>query len=640
MSTPPALIGQHDYYNTTTSTRYHLLYTNDGQLHKNVAGTVTALSDEFTAGDFYPDFETANNFAIITNGLEQRKFDGTNVRLFSIVRPTVGTLAGAAGSAGAHNGTYELRITYYNSATGHESSASNTASATVVCTNDEIDWTNIPVPGDPQVTHVYLYVRNTATMAQFFRAGSVAAGTTTGTTDVADDALLIPAPDTAENDPPPSDVKYVAFHQGRLFMASDTVLYWSKPGDVESFDPDAFDLVNSGDGQKITGLHSDHETLYIFKEDRLYGLFGNDPNVWEIRLLDADTGCSSHRTLVSAVGLVWWWSRAGAVRYDGSTMDFLGLRTYGTPDDTINGAALIRSSVGYDENEGRVVFAVPAAGQTSRANVLLPWTLKGLLESDGWDPMDAASLGSITDTLGNTAIFLGNYKGQIFRVWVGGNDGLPDDIGEFHTGTFVAENTSITILTDLDAEWPTITWESSDISALLERKVTVLNDTGKPMHVSIRRPHIIAGTATELTLSVAIAGLIVGHTYTYIIAGPDFQWDSAWLTGSEPWVKKRYTYLNLFNKGVGFGATSRLLLAFDDDDTFKQPEVFELPGNGNVWGDDWGILIWGAPAAIRTRLRIARTGFSWKFRMENNAVNEDVALMSLAASGEYQTGKR
>jgi hypothetical protein len=136
------IIGQFHYYNTSTGTNYHALVSRNGRLDtRALDNTITNRSTALTAGDYYPDFSIANNLLFIVNSQDRLKFDGTSVTIFGITRPTVGSMAGAAGAAGLHNGTYDLRVTYYNSATGNESSASDTATATVTVANQAIDWT-------------------------------------------------------------------------------------------------------------------------------------------------------------------------------------------------------------------------------------------------------------------------------------------------------------------------------------------------------------------------------------------------------------------------------------------------------------------------------------------------------------------
>lgn len=625
----PALINQYDYYRLANATRYHLIYTDDGALFKNVGGTCTELAD--TLGTGYPDFETASDLCFLTSGTVQKKFDGTNVQKFGIDRPTVGTMSAAAGAAGSHSGTYELRCTFVNTATGHESSASDTASSTVTVTSKKLSWSNIPTTSDTQVDKVYLYVRNTSTMNQFFKVGEVNEGTTTATTDVADSALSELAPDTSENDPPPSDIKFLCYHQGRMFAASETVLYWSKIGKPEAFDPDSFDLVNSADGQAFTGLHSDREILLVFKEDRVYGLFGTDPDSWEFRLLDAETGCVSHRSIQSAGGYVWWWARQGLTRWNG-TIDSIGRRTMGDVDGEVTASALARISAAYSEAQGRLVVAVPDYPENSRAERLVVFNVDlGVMESDKWDPMSAASLATIIDANGNQQIVLGGYKGQLFTLWSGSRDGVTQTF----EGTFVATASTMGTITTA-TDWTAV---SGDV---YERMVTVIDDTTGALITDDVRPYITARTSGGvLTLSDSLAGLIAGRTYRYFIGGPCFQWHSPWLAGTDPWIKKRYRYAFTLTDGPLSDDGSALEIAFDFDEGFSNPRTLNFIDTGTGWGIGlWGTMFWGTSPLQQVRHAVGRVGFVARMRLKSVQPAQTLNVYKLGLQAETQTSKK
>ena len=632
ISGSPAILGQYDFTKTSTGTSYHLLYSADGRLSTlNSDSTTTSVSTAFTAGTYYPDFETARDLCVIANGQEIKKYNGSAVQTFGITRPTVGSLAASAGAAGTPNGTYELRCTYYNSATGHESSASDTASATVTVTNQQLSWTGIPTSADTQVTTVYLYVRNTATENEFWQVGSVANGVTTATTNVADTAHTVVAPDTSENDPPVSGIKFCCYHQGRLFLATGTDLYWSKIGDVESFDPDATDPVNRSDGQSITGLHSDHEVLLIFKEDRTYGIFGASPDTWEIRLLDADIGTGSHRTITSAASWTWWWSRQGLVRWAGSTIERIGLQSMGPQGDYVNYAQIARASVGYDKDETRLVFALPNALEDNRANRLVAFNVSsGIMESDWWDPMDAASLATIYQD-GHAHIHLGNYAGQVFDLSEGTSDGVPSGTD---SGTFVATGTTLTSITDATAAF------LATGGKLIERKVTILDENGLPVTGDVR-PYITANTATTLTLSSTVSGLRSGHTYTYLIGVPNFQWISPQLVGGEAWTKKRFEYLFCLFEGSLSDAGAAIDVAYDGDADYANPSTITFGDSPGTWDTAlWDDFVWDAPNDQHHRERLGRVGFSYQIRIRHTTPSASFSMLKLGVRGTFQTTKR
>ena len=634
----PAIIGQFTYTQLSTATDYNLLVSDSGQLaYRDTGGTVTIISSPFTAGMHYPHFAVANDLCFIVNGSDAKKLRGNVVENFGIVRPTVGSLAGAAGAAGGPNGTYELRETFYNGNTGHESSASNTSAATVTVTNQKISVTNVAISSDAQVTARRIYVRNTATQSLFYLAGTISDNsTTTITLDFLDANLVTVAPSTTENNPPPSGIKYLAFHQGRLFAATDSGLYWSALNKPEAFDPLNYDPVNASDGQKIMATHSAHEILMILKEGRFYVLYGSDPNAWYIKLASPDYGCLSFRTVLTRNGATWWYSNHGIVNWPGAgDVAPIGRRYLGDTTDTIDAGNIATACACGDDANSRLLFAVPELGQ-SRATMILPINyLLNVFESDKWDPMDVASLGEAKDAVGVWRPFLGNYAGQVFQVFATNNDGVPDGTV---SGTFVPATTDITTITDATATFHTTGGK------LIERKVTVFDANGKYYSGSIR-PRITGNTGTVLTLSTTLSGFVVGQTYTYYIGGPDFQFDTPWLAGGNDYfTKERYDWLLLLIRGVVNGIGSSVDLSFDQFATEVDPKSFSAVSNQTTsqWDDPyslWDVSVWDIPNTSVFKYRVHRVGKSWRARIRNSAPNQPIALLRIAMQSVMQTIK-
>jgi len=624
-----AILGQHDYVEVSTGTRRHLCTTATQIAVKGVDGVFSVLTGTLTSAT-PPDFTTANSMAFIFNGTDAVKVRGTTVENVGIVRPVVATMSGATGAAGSHNGTYELRVAYKNTNTGHLSSASDTATATVVATNDQIDWSDVPVSPDAQVDARVLLIRNVATQAQFYVAGEIADNTTTtATTNVADTALVTVAPTRTNRNPPPSGVKYCAVYRGRLVVSDGEAIYWSKIDEPEAFDTFAADLVDSS-GDPITGLLAHQDLLLILKDDRTFSLTGDLGGAYQMSMVDTNVGCLAHRTLVCARDAAYWWSRHGIVRFTGAAVERIGMTTYGDPSDRVSMSnASLAQAVVHDER-GSIYFAVPGIGQ-SRNTLILPWSyMSGVLESDGWDPMDAASLGMAIDGTGVLQPTLGNYAGQVFQLWSANNDGVASGTV---TGTFTAGSLPLTTITDGTAAFDTTG------GALVERKITFLDDDGAL--VTTVRPRITANTATTLTFTPDI-GFTVGATYRYIIGGPDFEFDTPWRTFGDSWVKKRFEYAFFQFKGFDYGSGVSIDMDFDDDDLNinEKRRTFTHARTGTTFDDAiWDTDIWDDVASVTLRKRIARTGRSWRMRFLNREANEPFALLLVGVQAVGQTVK-
>lgn len=627
----PAILGMYEFrrFSAGNFTPYHLIICSNGRFEymDTAFSRTTVSSSAFTSGTYYPDFADANNLCFIANGQDaNKKFDGTNFQAMGITRPTVGTMAAADGGAGSHNGTYELRVTYGNSSTGEESSASNTAASTVTVSSRSLDWADIPISSDPQVDRRYLYVRNTSTMQVFKRAGTISNNTSTGAnTSVADSALTVLAPDTAENDPPPT-TNFLAWHKSRMFTAGDAdqpnYLYYSKVGLPESFDEsERFERVNPDDGQEITALHPVHDVLLIFKTHSMYALVGDDPSEWEVQCIDPRIGCLSHRSVCTANGWTYFWSDLGPMRWrPGSPPEAIGQALISSTLEQLNKSQFNVVDAKVDYIRQRVLFAVAQAGAT-RNGWILPFNFRLERWEGIWDPMDASTLGVVEDTSDTPWVFLGGYSGQIFRIWDTSNDGIA---GGTKTGTFVASGTSVSTITDLTATFDTTG------GGLVERKVTILDANGRK--VGTVRPRITANTATALTLSVAMNGLTNAATYTYIVGGPDFEFDVYWNDQGRPFDRKKYEFLYL--QADATPNTLQVDLTYNFDTSTRVTKTTSFGSSvGATWGNmTWGSSLWGggAEVAVNKRLRIGHSGWAIRARLRNHYHDQDFTLRKAA----------
>jgi len=634
------IIGQFEYRRRSSDTiyAYHICVSNNGQVDwLNTSGVATSIGGaaSLTAGDYFPSFCEANNICYLANGQETKKISYVSAALalqgVGITAPTVGTMAGAAGAAGSHNGTYELRVTYANTNTGYESSVSATASATVTVSSQQINWTNIPLSADTQVTTRYLYVRNTDTMSRFYRAGTIANNTsTTATTNVADSALTTVAPDTDENNTPTSGIKYLAWHKSRLFGATNNYLYYSGEGKPEAWDPEGYELINPDDGQKITGLCVANDLLYIFKENSVYCLDGNDPDEWIIKLVVPDIGCVSFRSIVVSEGKLYWWSDSGPVVWDGlGAVVPIGLGFIESDVRAINEVYPQYICGAVSTVDQLILWALPATSQT-RNTFILPYSYRlNCWVSNYWDPIDACSLATVNDATGIVRVMLGSYAGQVFKYGTANNDGVPSGTT---SATFTQSGTSLSSVAG--------TGFYNTGSKLVERYITLVDSNGH--YVDRRR--ISSNTSTALTLALAITGLTNGATYTAYIGGPRFEWDTTWSDMSYSSIsgsynggisKKRFEFITVETDSDVTGITYYIALAFNRDSSFGQVKTVTTTANSATWNASiWTSSSYGTRQTEVIRLRVGRTGINYKLRFWNYLPDNDFKIINIATRAE------
>lgn len=628
----PAVIGQYAFLKRSalTLTSYHVALTDTGRLEliSNTGGLTNLATGLDTSGAF-PDFEVANNHLFFVNGTDRKKYDGTTVTEFGIAEPSTACVIADAGSGSNHNGTYEGRYTFYNGTTGQESSASATSNS-LTLTNNAIDWSSVDVSSDSQVTARRLYLRNTATMTTFRLVATISDNTsTTAQTDVADSSLVTLGPDTEENDRVPSTVRFLAWHNSRMFAADGQYLYYSKVGFPEAFDPDFYEPVNADDGQSITGLHVAQDVLLIFKSNTTYALYGDDPQTWVVRPVSTTIGCTSHRSVVAVEDKVYWWSEQGPAVWDGATPPRLFGREVLSPTvgpDGVNQSRLNQVVACVDFPRDHVIFWVPGLSQT-RNTIGLPYNYRlGAFDSSLWDPFDVASAATVEDSNGQPWVFLGGYSGRVYKWWNADSDGVPT--GSTTTGTFVAASTSVTTVTDATATFPTTN------GGLTDCKVTILNSDG--YHVGSTRQRISSNTATGFTLGTAVAGLTAAATYTYIVGGPDWQWDTYWSDLGDAFSKKRMLFLYLQMASSGSSVTIRCDLAFNFDTSSGQTKAltFDTSAPSSVWDEAiWDTSAYGTLASVNSRQRIGRTGWTWRARLRNAYADQSATLYKVGIRG-------
>jgi hypothetical protein len=629
----PVVLGQYAYVKLASgvATQQHLAVTDGGRLDiLSTAGTVAAADaaapTPFTAGTNYPSFATAENLCFFANGVDLKKFNGTTVQTFGITRPTIGTMAVAAGASGtAKNGPYEFRVTYGNSVTGHESSASATNTTPVTLTNVKGNATNIPVSSDAQVDTRYIYARNTATMTVFYRVATIANNTaTTATLDWADLDIIIQAPDTSENDPPVAGIRYLAWYQDRLFAASDSLLYYSQLTKPESFDPDNYEPVNANDGQAITGIVAAFECVLIFKTNSIWGLFGQ-PGSWEMRQVVPDVGCSSARTICIAEGAVYWLSTRGLMRMTTlGVAEAIGQIYLGSTfhPDILNVGNFSLACAVTDIRNSQVLLSVPEYGK-SRNTRIIPFNYRiGKFDSDKWDPMDVSSMASVLDPLTAwPATYIANYKGQLFQWGIGQLDGVTVETSTIQ-GT-ITSSASTSRFSDSSATFVTAG------AGLIERVVTFTGPTG----TKVRRV-ITANTATELTVSDPTSH--VTTSWTYVIAVPDFQLDTPWLLTQPRFWKKRFKHAFALVE-ANYSIYIDVLTDFSDE--VEKTLTFTASSGAASWGSMiWGVSSWGTVAPHSpTRLRIGHTGMSIRLRLRFQVPSQDIVVFALGATGENKS---
>lgn len=698
----PAILGLYHYRRRSGSsyTNHELCVTDTGRLSKlNSAGAAWESADSGTAAPFtsqaiesgvppdevvneayghLPDFETMNNLCFIVNGQEARKYDGSNIYNFGLVAPAAPTTADS-GVAGQPSGTYEFKLTLYNSNTGHESSPSPVSTALAVSSKkititttaaNVIDNTGIST-FDNQVTHVRIYARLTTLSSDFFRLSDTEMTVNDGdayaaahggwATDGGNHSwtfnldntdlnnLTAKVPGLTENEPPPSGTMAIAEHLSRMFATDGIDLYYSGIGKPESFDTtNDFERVAFDDGQRILGIKSISENiLAIFKERSTYALVGTDANSWEVRLIDDSVGMVAQRSLFSAEGIVYWWSQYGPYSWKpGGKPEPLA---YPDISDLVGEDAIyfkkLRFIVGApDVERQRIMWAVTEVkdGAASQRNsAILSYNYRLGVWEGKWDPMDVSALAVLHDTNDTPFVHIGNYKGRLFRMWSGNQDGARTISGgtTFTLEGSPTETSAARTLVDSGA-----TFDTAD-AGLDELYVYAISQDNR-----VQRNRIVSSTGTVLTLANNWT-LNPTTAFTYVIASPNFCWELAHSNDittpdghrvPQPFRRKRYkeAYINALCDTGNLTITLEYLV--DNPGNVPTATTTILASDTTLarFGTaEFGEAVFGSAKATPVRVRIGRAGRSFSMRVCNREPNTQMVLLNVGIRGSTLSEK-
>lgn len=584
-------------------------------------------ADGFTAGSHY-DGTVISNTVFIVNGLgERRAIMGTTFTPFGLSPVAVVAVSNqAGGSAGMPAEEYRVTITSYDSNSGEESSSLSSTTVTLVA-GERIRVIITPTSAETaQYSHWRVYLQRQTTQARAYRVlvledvggsnivtdGNIPIGTTTVYVDLTAAqiaALILPAPNTTENNPPVDTVRFAATYGNRLILADNQNVYWSNYNKPRGFNPLNFEPIADSVGNKIMGLHRySDDLLMVFTLSSVWGFFGNDPQSWTVKPIDVAVGCGGHASIVAYEKKVAWWSTEhGPVEFDGAIIrqlgdDFLGANL------AVNPARLANFQAAHDPRGDRIVFTVSQAGGTVN-NVQYPYNYRvQRWESDLWDGFDSASLATAFGANGTQYLYMGGNVGHLMRYdETLRNDGIHDSVA-VRSWSYIATTTSTTVFTG------TTGFGSS--AECVARKITIV-DTVTNTEAARR----IIGTHdnTSVTVTVAVTTLVVGRTYTIHLANPNIYMQSKWYDFGIPFQRKRFDRIYFHTRSVDesfttFNVRPRVAykLFFEDDITL------------------WDSSPWLAFNQHKARVGLWKTGTALQINLTHFPADQDFILLKLA----------
>jgi len=363
-------------------------------------------------------------------------------------------------------------------------------------------------------------------------------------------------------------------------------------------------------------------------------------------------------------GASYWWSEAGPMKWAGTgpveniaqgRLDEQVLLGHGlsavaiAPDAPLNVCGVVGA---LDITNQRLLWAVPELGYRQN-NCLLPFKYRyNQWEATKWFGMDAASLASIQDLQSTPHIYLGGYKGSIFRYGDAFIDGLMptrmdptpadpnsgDEVNVFYVQGKVLSGTlnSITVPPGPnDAGLPTLG------NGLTERYLFVNDGTSEGWQIK----RIGSNTADTITLAVGeeFYPVIPNSFWTWSVGTIGFKVQLPWQTFTAPFIRKRleYAYFYLGGEQSAGIVDVQLFRNYSMDEPVRD---FQLPltADGLIWDEgSWDQALWGGGVSVlRFRRRLAKVCFTYRWQFRQYQPNNDVILYKVDTRAETQADKR
>lgn len=396
--------------------------------------------------------------------------------------------------------------------------------------------------------------------------------------------------------------QFVKVHKNRVYCANknSSTLYFSDSANPQSFPVNNFILINTNDGQNITGIYDILDNLIIFKDDSVWILtgeplgVGNTTTIGNLQLRQAQGvgGCSAFRTIARVSQTVFFMHHTGIYALQNYTITLI-LPLLSTTFKTGMNQSFIDSCWGiYSAQEKKYLLGYPSSGATTPDHVIV-YDL--LTKNDAiWDHMPGSCAVSFKFIGTQETVCMGDpNKGIIYELFNGTAD-IAGDNGTASGGT----NTT---LVDTSKAWTT----NQFVDARVGVYSTPLNSQGHPSSpVFLGTAVITSNTSTTLTFTPALPSSPNGYFYT--IGYFKSYWKSKNFDFGMTGYTKKYRFLNLFADAENYNMQFGYSVDFAPLD-FQKP--FNLSSTSPIWGQfTWGQFTWGSFASEFGQANVGATG--------------------------------
>jgi len=405
--------------------------------------------------------------------------------------------------------------------------------------------------------------------------------------------------------------QYVKVHKNRIYCANlnSSTVYFSDAGNPSSFPVNNFILINTNDGQNITGIDDILDNLVIFKDESVWILTGeplgagNTTTIGNLQLRQANSpvGCSAFRTIAKVEQTLFFMHYSGIYALQNYTVVLISPFLKNTFKSGMNAPFIGLSWGVYNSLLNVYLIGFPSSSSSTPDEVIYyDLTTKQYAH---WDHIPGGCavnfrFSGLTDT-----VVLGDpNKGNIYELFQGYHDIYGDN------GT--ATGGSSTTLTDSTKSWTA--------SALVDARIKIVSGTGAGSTAVIT-----ANTSTQVTVASWSSDSPAADS-VYTIG----YYDSYWTTknfdfGMTGYIKK-YRFFNLFLDSEDYPIRFGYSIDFQ---ALQYQKALNLSGatlhwgdSGLLWGPDSGN--WGSTTSEFAQANIGSTGRYIRFKFGNDLADQ------------------
>lgn len=405
--------------------------------------------------------------------------------------------------------------------------------------------------------------------------------------------------------------QFVKVHKNRIYCANknSSTLYFSDAANPSSFPANNFILINTNDGQNITGIAEILDNLIIFKDDSVWILtgeplgVGNTTTIGNLQLRKATGvgGCSAFRTIALVGQTLFFMHHTGIYALQNTTVSLVSPLLSTTFKTGMNPNAINLCWGIYSNQEKKYILGYPSpSSATCDSAIVYDFLTKAFSR---WDHLPGSCAVSFKFSGAQETICMGDpNKGNIYELL----NGTADIAGDNGTVT----GGSSTTLIDTTKSWT--------VNQFVDCRVGIVTMNPKGGNTVTNIGTVTSNTSNTLTFASTTQTPVAGNVYTI------GYFTSYWTTRNFDFemvgYTKKYRFLNLFadskNYNMQFGYSV-------DFSSLGFQKAFKLSSTAPIWGQmTWGNFIWGAVTSEFGQANIGSTGRYIQAQFGNNLANQ------------------